>query len=159
MLIRCLIPACTLFFAGAVPSQEMLQQPQRMLIRLEAKSWEAGQWREMLSSDLDVVEFDAGQKRLEVIATPAQVQELQRRGMSYAILHADLELYQRQLRQQDYLDYFHDYRQTVDEILLAEAVYPQLVKVVDIGDSWEKTEGLADRDIWAVKISDNPLVE
>ncbi|MGH7495206.1 MAG: M14 family zinc carboxypeptidase [bacterium] len=155
MFTKCLIPTYILLLAGSAPSQEVLQQRPRMLIRLEVKSWEAEQWREVFSSDLDVLEFDAGQKSLDAIATPAQLQELQRRGLRCTILHDDLEEYQRQLREQDYLDHFHDYRRTVEEIRLAEAVYPQLVKVVDLGDSWEKAEGLADRDIWAVKISDN----
>jgi len=37
--------------------------------------------------------------------------------------------------------------------------HPDIAQVHDIGDSWEKTEGLADRDILALKISDNVAVE
>ena len=37
--------------------------------------------------------------------------------------------------------------------------HPSIARVHDIGDSWEKTEGLADRDILALKISDNVAVE
>jgi hypothetical protein len=33
--------------------------------------------------------------------------------------------------------------------------YPNISRVYDIGDSWEKTVGIADRDILAIKISDN----
>ncbi len=36
-----------------------------------------------------------------------------------------------------------------------EAAHPDICAVHDIGDGWQKTQGLADRDILAMKISDN----
>jgi hypothetical protein len=157
-LLFCLA-ALFLFVANAVWPQESAQQRPRKLIRLDAGPWQAEQWREILATDLDLIDFDAGQNSLAAIVTPAQLQELQKRSMRFVVLQDDLEEYQRQLRAQDYLDRFHNYQQTIDEIRLAEAMYPQLVKVDDIGDGWEKTAGRADRDIWAVKISDNAAVE
>jgi len=50
---------------------------------------------------------------------------------------------------------YRDYAEIKDIILGAASAYPDICAVHDIGDSWEKTEGLADRDILAVKISDN----
>jgi carboxypeptidase T len=53
-------------------------------------------------------------------------------------------------------DYAYRNFSVVLEILEeTEADHSDIVKVYDIGDSWEKTEGIADRDILAVKISDN----
>jgi hypothetical protein len=40
-----------------------------------------------------------------------------------------------------------------------ESAHPEIAKVYDIGDSWETTQGLADRDILAIKISDNVLID
>lgn len=40
-----------------------------------------------------------------------------------------------------------------------EANYPSIARVYDIGDSWETTQGIANRDILAVKISDNVFVD
>jgi len=40
-----------------------------------------------------------------------------------------------------------------------EAQYPEIAKVYDIGDSWETTQGIAERDIFAIKISDNVPVD
>jgi len=57
---------------------------------------------------------------------------------------------------------FYEYRNfsTIRDILLdVEATYPGIAKVYDIGDSWESTQGLATRDILAIKISDNVLVD
>ena len=53
-------------------------------------------------------------------------------------------------------DYAYRNFSTVLEILYeTEADHSDIVKVYDIGDSWEKTEAIADRDILAVKMSDN----
>ncbi|MBN1678049.1 MAG: PKD domain-containing protein [Candidatus Thermoplasmatota archaeon] len=51
---------------------------------------------------------------------------------------------------------FTTIRSTIYEV---ESNHSDIVEVHDIGDSWEKTQGLADRDILAVKISDNVLVD
>ncbi|MGB2582094.1 MAG: M14 family metallopeptidase, partial [Thermoplasmata archaeon] len=54
------------------------------------------------------------------------------------------------------VDYTYRNFSTVVEILYdTESVHSDIAKVYDIGDSWEKTEGIADRDILAIKISDN----
>ena len=54
------------------------------------------------------------------------------------------------------VDYAYRNFSTVVEILYdTESVHSDIAKVYDIGDSWEKTEGIADRDILAIKISDN----
>ena len=57
-------------------------------------------------------------------------------------------------------DYAYRNYSTIKEIILGtEASYPDIAKAVDIGDGWEKTQGLADRDILAMKISDNVGVD
>ncbi len=54
---------------------------------------------------------------------------------------------------------YRDFQTVVSTLYATEANHPDIAKVYDIGDSWEKTAGIADRDILAVKISDNPGVE
>ena len=56
----------------------------------------------------------------------------------------------------DYL--YRDFADVVQALYDNETKHPGIAKVYDIGDSWEKTEGIADRDILALKISDNPDV-
>lgn len=56
----------------------------------------------------------------------------------------------------------YDYRlfsEIVSIMYATEAAHSGIAKVYDIGDSWEKTNGTADRDILAMKISDNVEVE
>ncbi|HIH02234.1 TPA: zinc carboxypeptidase, partial [Thermoplasmata archaeon] len=57
------------------------------------------------------------------------------------------------------VDYaYRDFDTVVQLLYDAETEFPEIAKVYDLGDSWEKTEGIADRDILALKISDNPGV-
>ncbi|HID19871.1 MAG TPA: PKD domain-containing protein [Methanophagales archaeon] len=50
---------------------------------------------------------------------------------------------------------YHSYNSLKTDLQNLEYKYPNIAKVYDIGDSWEKTEGIANRDILAIKISDN----
>lgn len=57
-------------------------------------------------------------------------------------------------------DYVYRNFTTIIDILFdIEANYPEIAKVYDVGDSWETTQGIAERDILAIKISDNVLVD
>ncbi len=55
--------------------------------------------------------------------------------------------------------YYRNYTEIRDILLQTVADHPDIAAIHDIGDSWEKTEGIADRDIMAIKISDNVGVE
>ena len=54
---------------------------------------------------------------------------------------------------------YRNYAQIKAELLSIESAHGDIVEIHDIGDSWEKTQGIADRDILAVKISDNVAVD
>ncbi len=57
-------------------------------------------------------------------------------------------------------DYVYRNFTTIRDILYdIEAVHPEIAKVYDVGDSWETTQGIAERDVLAIKISDNVLVD
>ncbi|MEK7727240.1 MAG: M14 family zinc carboxypeptidase [candidate division KSB1 bacterium] len=133
------------------------QAAPRQMLRIDAL--DQATLQKFLALDLDVAEIDPQQNAFEIIATPADRERLVSLGVRYATLNDNLETFALALRAQGYLDHFHDYAETLTELQLAEALHPSLVQLVDIGDSWEKTQGLADRDIWAVKISDNVQAE
>ncbi len=58
------------------------------------------------------------------------------------------------------VDYVYRNYTEVKEILeQTVADHPDIAALYDIGDSWEKTAGISDRDILAIKISDNVGVE
>ena len=50
---------------------------------------------------------------------------------------------------------YHSYSSLKTDLQNLVDQYPNITKLYDIGDSWEKTVGIADRDILAIKISDN----
>ncbi len=131
----------------------------RHMLHIDARALDQSTLEKLLALDLDVAEFDPQQNAFEVIATQDDRARLASLGVAYTTLNANLETFALALRAQGYLDRFHDYGETLTELQLAEAFYPTLVQLVDIGDSWEKTQTLADRDIWAVKISDNVLAD
>lgn len=54
---------------------------------------------------------------------------------------------------------YHNYSFMKDVMYEIESQFPEITKIYDIGDTWEKTEGIADRDILAMKISDNVLLD
>lgn len=45
---------------------------------------------------------------------------------------------------------YHTYDSMLADLQAVAARYPQLVELVDIGDGWEKTQGKANRDLWAI---------
>ncbi len=127
----------------------------RQLVRLRLADQDA----QVISSFATLAPDIAGASKdgsyVEVIATREQQAAFARLGLKMETLIPDLEALDREWRTQGYFDRFHDYQQVVEALQQAAARYPELVQVVDIGDSWEKTQNMADRDIWAAKISDN----
>src|SRR5690606_34839420 len=49
--------------------------------------------------------------------------------------------------------YFRTYEQLKSAMFELQATYPDLVEVRDIGDTWEKTQGSADRDVLALVLT------
>lgn len=54
---------------------------------------------------------------------------------------------------------YKNYTQIKDALYDLQNDYPSICMVFDLGDSWEKLDGLANRDILALKISDNVTLE
>lgn len=48
---------------------------------------------------------------------------------------------------------YHTYAEMLTELRAVAAKHPQLTSLHDIGDTWEKTQGKANRDIWALHIN------
>ena len=48
---------------------------------------------------------------------------------------------------------YHTYETMLASLQDMEKKYPKIAKLYDIGDSWEKTKGIANRDIWMMHIT------
>lgn len=92
---------------------------------------------------------------VEVLSRPSVTENLVRDGWMVEVIHPDLETYYRAL-QGATLDYgvWHTYQETIDELNLLHAQYPDLTTApISLGATGEG------RDIWALKVSDNPGLE
>lgn len=139
------VPATAQQFAG----------PPRSLVQISLPTLKAEVLQQFLTAGFDIAGVDPASGAFEMIAHPQELEQLRRLGIRYEIKIANLETQAQNLRASDYLDHFYDYERTVEELVIAQAIYPELVKLVDIGNSWEKSQHIADRDMWTVKISDN----
>jgi hypothetical protein len=96
-----------------------------------------------------------GQDGVDVLTTDEALSTFRELGIPFGVRIPDAREYESELRSRDYFDHFHDYQEIVEELQEIELDHSEILTVHDIGDGWEKTVGIADRDIWAVKISDN----
>ncbi|MDZ7374134.1 MAG: M14 family zinc carboxypeptidase [candidate division KSB1 bacterium] len=114
---------------------------------------------QFLRAGPDVAGYDAASRTLFVLTRPRDVALLDSLRLPYEVEIPDLAIFESHLRQSGYFEHFHDYGECKSELQWAERSYPGIAKVYDLGDSWEKTQRLADRDILAIKISDNVETE
>ena len=103
----------------------------------------------------DITSYGLQGEYVDVVATAKELEAMQRLGVSTEVLIDDIDAYTASLKQQGYFDAFHSYEEMLVEMQAVEAAYPTITRIHDIGDTWEKTQDVADRDIWAMKISDN----
>jgi len=113
---------------------------------------------------LQKMDIDIATERLippiQAIVTERQLQELREYGWKLQVVIEDLEQYfEENIDVDGNLGAYHTYEEMVEEMRLIAERYPEITRLIDIGDSWEKTQGMADRDIWAIKISNNPDLE
>jgi murein tripeptide amidase MpaA len=81
------------------------------------------------------------------------LQQIRNKGFTVEVLFENhrefLESHKDVLPQAGSEGLYHSYSEISDELQQLALTYPQIAKVYDIGDSWEN------REIWAIKISDN----
>ncbi len=126
---------------------------EKMLVRV---NWqEPAEIHQLRSWNLDFASRGAicPGEYVDIFLRPEELEQIENGGYSYTILNDSL----RDIRiDEQYLSY----EEMMDTINVYEALYPDILKVYDIGDSWESAHGDSNqnytaRDIWAVKLSDN----
>ncbi|NQE06037.1 hypothetical protein C5S32_09220 [ANME-1 cluster archaeon GoMg1] len=112
--------------------------------------------------DLDLDIWEVNQGFLIAMVYDKQIIELKEKGFIVEILYNSerefLESCFEPVQATSGVSY-HSYSSLKTELQNIEDNYTNIAKVYDIGDSWEKTQGIADRDILAIKISDNVTTE
>jgi hypothetical protein len=122
-------------------------EPQReILIRIDIKSRdEIGKF-----IDMRLTLIDATQSYIKAIVSEKELNMLKNIGYKVKILVEDLVHEMNLLRARED---FHDYDEMTAELEDIATNYPLITKLYDIGDSVEL------RNIWAMKITDNPDIE
>jgi hypothetical protein len=99
----------------------------------------------LASAGVDIWSVDVEQRRAKVKLNEAQAKLAQQLGMQ-----VEWPLRQTLLRADKG---YRNYDQLLTRMKELQAKHPEFVRLVDIGDSWEKTQGIAQREIWALHIN------
>jgi len=106
--------------------------------------------RDIVGAGMDVVSGSLDGKYYDVVAPESELAGLQEMGYRVKILAADPDKPIRDLPPD--MGLYHTYAEMVAELQSYAASYPNICKLSDIGDTWEG------RDMWSLKISDNPAI-
>ena len=102
--------------------------------------------RDILAAGMDVC--SGGEGYVDVIAPAEELSGLQELGYRIEVIAEDAGAGIAALPPD--LGLYHTYQEMLDELKQREAKYPAICKLYDVGDTWEK------RDMWVLKVSDNP---
>ena len=102
--------------------------------------------RDVLMAGMDVA--SGGEGYVDVIASGEELRRLQSLGYRIEILAENAFANIAALPPD--MGLYHTYQEMLDELKARETAYPNICKLYDVGDTWEN------REMWCLKISDNP---
>jgi hypothetical protein len=143
LAIAALMALATLAMAANEPYQEI-----RVTLRAE------GSLRELFQNvELELMGFEENSVR--VLSRPSITEDLIAQGWTVEVIHADLEgFYASRLKDKQPTIVWHTYEDMFNEMALLHSQYPNITTApFSIGQTGEG------RDIWAIKVSDNPDVD
>ena len=144
-----------LLFAGTLPGQEST----RKIIQIELDRENPAAIKQFYQLGIDVGQIDRVNNAVTALVSDEDIRKITSLGLKSQVIIGDADGFARQLRASGYLENFRTYDQMVQEMHDIAAAHPDIVKLEDIGDSYEKTVGKGGYDIWAMKISDNVHIE
>lgn len=103
------------------------------------------------ASGLDVFGRDLEKQSLQARLSQAQIARLREQGLEVLVQPFQAQAQERAPLPPGYMTY----QQMVSRLQAMAQAYPQLVRLEDIGDTWEKTQGQANHDIWMVHLSNH----
>lgn len=103
--------------------------------------------QELASSGLDVFAPNLERRELQARLSTAEIVRLQQQGVQ---IQVQAQRARAAEERQAFPGGYMTYAQLKGKLQALAAAYPQLVRLEDVGDTWEKTQGKADHDIWAV---------
>ena len=94
--------------------------------------------------------YQVGPNYADIIILPEEVEALRSRGCQLEILEENIDDQLKEYREKGNLGVYRSVVQVEELLQSYQASHPEITKLESIGTSWE------DRNIWALKISDNP---
>ncbi len=136
---------------------------EKMVIRIEKPDEQV--LREFTPELYDIASYKPGEY-LDIVVTRSKFEELLNKGFKIKITQTE-ERMKENLKAERELTAYRNYAEVLAELQQIEVNYPALCKLYDIGETWGKEysdEGNSYYDdhhheIWALKVSDNVLVE
>ncbi|HEY9842943.1 MAG: M14 family zinc carboxypeptidase [Candidatus Sericytochromatia bacterium] len=104
----------------------------------------------LANSGLDVFAPDHRRQEIQGHLSTAQVVKLQQQGVQVRL---QPQLARVAEDRQAFPGGYMTYAQLKARLQALAQAYPQLVRLEDVGDTWEKQQGKADHDIWAVHLN------
>ncbi|MFH2037711.1 MAG: M14 family zinc carboxypeptidase [Candidatus Zixiibacteriota bacterium] len=134
-----------LFFSPVSASDEIYTQAK---IGFETPD----QWLELQKMNLDLMFI--GQKYIEIVSNPKQLEELQNMGYKVEVVYEDMEAFYKSRIPEDKYASYYTLSQLESELFFYHYLYPDIMTdKIAIGQTLEG------RNLYAVKISDNPDVD
>lgn len=137
----------------------LAQQSPRKIVRIDLKNHNRIDIENLHKLGLDILKLNEAEYAADVLVTESDISNIKKLGFETTILIADADKYAEELVASGYLSNFHSFQQMLQEMQEIVANNPQIAKLVDIGDSYEKQVGKGGFDIWVLKISDNVQIE
>ncbi|MBN2008321.1 T9SS type A sorting domain-containing protein [candidate division KSB1 bacterium] len=131
----------------------------RRMVKLELQNVPKQTIKQLYTLGIDVTNVNPKQKTIQALLTPDQQIAVERLGFRSEILNEDVDEFARQLRATDYLDRYRTYPEIVQEMQDIVAAHPDIARLEDIGDTFNKTIGRGGYDIYMLKLSDNVNVD
>lgn len=138
-------------------SSAMRSEHRSIVVEVDAKDpSDAGKLEQM---GWDVVSENAVSP-IQMLVSGGQLELLKQNGWSPRVVMEDLDRhFNEKVNADGNLGEYHTYAEMLAAMREAADLYPDIVKLLDIGDSWEKAHNKGGHDIWAVKISARPDTE
>ncbi|MBF2054837.1 MAG: hypothetical protein IGS03_15430 [Candidatus Sericytochromatia bacterium] len=155
LLSAALLAACTAPMAfgpqGSAPVFQRNNAPvaEHQLVSIRYTS--EAQLFELSASGMDVFGRDHEKQTLQARLSPAQIARLREQGIEVLVQPFQAQAQERAPMPPGYMTY----QQMVPRLQAMAQAYPQLVRLQDVGDTWEKTQGQANHDIWMVHLSNH----
>jgi len=131
----------------------------RRILRIDLNNQKRETVEKLFRLGIDFLQINRLDSTAEVLVSESEFQKIKNLGLKVKILCSDADAFARELLDSRYLKYFRTYNQMLQEMNEIVAYYPDIAKMQDIGDSYEKTAGKGGYDIWVMKISDHVEIE